>query len=173
MRFLLHNLLCVVTVIGPSMQPTLQTGDRILILRRGFKNKLKLGQIVVVAPQGIPPKSKLAINEVLFSGNAYIKRITALGGQVQYIPENELINEDLLEAQTVSMRGGIYIKPENRTYLPPLTAPLRTSDGGYKYSIPEGHCFILSDNRAFKSDSRIFGPIPMEAILGVAIAKLP
>ena len=34
--------------------------------------------------------------------------------------------------------------------------------------VPEGHVFVLNDNRIDERDSRIFGAIPLEAVVGVA-----
>lgn len=37
------------------------------------------------------------------------------------------------------------------------------------FIVPEGHVFVLGDNRAQSEDSRKFGPIPMSRILGKVV----
>jgi signal peptidase I len=33
-------------------------------------------------------------------------------------------------------------------------------------TVPDGHFYVLGDNRAAAKDSRFWGPVPLEAILG-------
>lgn len=40
------------------------------------------------------------------------------------------------------------------------------------YTIPEGHIFVLGDNRANSSDSREFGYVPFENIEGVVLGRI-
>ena len=42
----------------------------------------------------------------------------------------------------------------------------------YPYRVPEGHVFVLGDYRTQTQDSRDFGPIPMENVLGKVITIL-
>ena len=34
------------------------------------------------------------------------------------------------------------------------------------YKVPKGHYFLMGDNRDYSSDSRIWGPLPLENIMG-------
>jgi signal peptidase I len=36
----------------------------------------------------------------------------------------------------------------------------------HEITVPEGHLFMMGDNRNFSSDSRFWGPLPLERIMG-------
>ncbi len=82
------------------------------------------------------------------SGELLIKRIIALPGE------------------TVAIHGGkVWIngEPLDEPYLTQKTVgemPPRT--------VPEGHVFVLGDNRGFSNDSRSFGMVPLENLVGRA-----
>ena len=48
--------------------------------------------------------------------------------------------------------------------------PLRSTEVAYPYVIPEGHIWVMGDNRTKSQDSRYFGAIPVSSITGKAVA---
>jgi signal peptidase I len=71
-----------------------------------------------------------------------------------------------LPGETIEIRSGtIYINDQ------PLEEPyrVRSANGSYGPTIvPEGNVFVMGDNRGASNDSRIFGPVPLERVVGRA-----
>lgn len=85
-------------------------------------------------------------------------------------PENIQLDEDLIKrviaipGDTIEINGGeVYIngKAITESY---IREPTATSMPAMK--IPEGYYFVMGDNRNNSNDSRYFGPIPGESIVG-------
>jgi signal peptidase I len=71
-----------------------------------------------------------------------------------------------LPGETISGHGGqVYVDGE------PLDELYVTSPGGRdvpEQTIPPLHVFVMGDNRQFSNDSRNFGPVPIDDIIGRA-----
>jgi signal peptidase I len=153
----MRKILCVVTVKGDSMLPNLQSGERVVLARRPFA-KIKKGEIVVVVPPYLTAHSWQDSTALLFSNRAFIKRVTALSGQEQIVSMDEYVPE-----RHSTFDGFDQKRPTLQ----------RLVNGCYKWHVPPGHCFVMSDNRKSRSDSRYWGPLPLKSVLGVVIMKLP
>ncbi len=129
-----------------SMYPTLQPGDRIVVLK--LETSPSPGQIVVFKRPpsedcGGPPVPDL------------VKRVIGLPGQtiqgkdgVVYI-NGKLLKEPWLPAKTSKS------SPYTATF-----GPVR---------IPKGDYFMMGDNRTDSCDSRDWGPLPSSYIVGRAV----
>jgi signal peptidase I len=77
-----------------------------------------------------------------------IKRIIALPGETFEVRDGQVyINGEALEEPYVSQR---------------------TSGKSTPVTVPEGHVFVMGDNRGASNDSRSFGPVAQERIVGRA-----
>ncbi len=142
---------------SPSMEPTLGNGDRIIVNKLSYRlHEVNRGDVVVFkAPQG-------AVNGI----EDLIKRVIALPG--------ETIST---EAGRVRVDGGLLLEPylvsqdltSGFTLPPGCQNPTGAAD---TCLVPPGHVFVLGDNRTNSKDSRIFGPIPEDAILGRAFLRV-
>ncbi|EOS21458.1 signal peptidase I [Lachnospiraceae bacterium 3-1] len=131
-----------ISVVGPSMSPTLENGEKILVNRIGYKLfDPKRNDLIVFLPNG---------NE---KSHYYIKRVIALpGDRVQ-------INE-----------GTIYINGEpleEKVAVSAIENPLLAED---EIVIGEDEYFVLGDNRNNSEDSRYasIGNVKKEHIVGKA-----
>lgn len=129
------------TVDGPSMQPTLQSGERLLIDKISYYfREPSYGDVIVFRYPADPSQY-------------YIKRVVGLPGDVISIA-----------------RGMLFVngQPIVEEY---INGPTFGTFG--PYTVPEGHYFVLGDNRNNSEDSRSarVGPIPRELIVGRAAVR--
>lgn len=71
-----------------------------------------------------------------------------------------------MPGETISSRGGNVVINGQR-----LEEPYVTSPGGREITeqvIPPLHVFVMGDNRQFSNDSRNFGPVPIDSLVGRA-----
>jgi signal peptidase I len=152
-----------------SMEPTLDIGERVLVQRITHRlgSDPKVGQIIVFHPpagaDGVPAACGARIVEnrpcdtptKARSDQTFIKRVVAVGGD------------------TVMVRDGLaYVN--GREQPAPFAAPCAGGDGcdmTTPITIPKGSVFLMGDNRGNSDDSRFWGPIPVEWVIGEAFAS--
>ncbi len=128
-------------VKGQSMDPNFANGQYILTDKISYHFTVpKRGDVIVFKS----PANK----EIDF-----IKRVIGLPGErVRLTDGSFYINGKKLEEK--------YIPPENFLY------PGSFLRENVEITVPAGHLFVTGDNRPHSSDSREFGPIPYEDIVG-------
>lgn len=174
-----------------SMKPTLLVGDYL------FVNKPAYGYSRYSFPFGIAPIEQRIWPEepargdvVVFAlptntGIDYIKRVVALPGETLMVKRGRLyINNTLIEREMVQE---VMLEKLSGATVPAIEY-IETLPGGVKHSIyeesdfgpldntalftvPEGHYFVMGDNRDNSQDSRVdtaVGPVPFENIVGRA-----
>ncbi len=77
-----------------------------------------------------------------------VKRVVALAGQTVGIEDGELVVDS-----TVRHEPQVDVSRIDSTYFGPVT-------------VPPGAVFVLGDNRAESIDSRTYGPIPVDDLVG-------
>jgi len=136
----------LIGVSGPSMQDTLYTGDRILVLN-ALLCDFKAGDVVVVNAYNA------ALDETL------VKRIVAVGGQTVDID---------FDAGIVYVDGTALDEPY-------IKEPTYTTDGTqFPLTLEEDEVFIMGDNRNHSTDSRssMLGPVNVGYLQGKAVFLL-
>ena len=66
------------------------------------------------------------------------------------------------------MDGDVYI--DGRLLREPYLPEQVDTDHFPAVRVPDGHVFVMGDNRGNSADSRVIGPIPIDSIIGRAIA---
>ena len=75
-------VLQVVGVHGDSMTPTFEHGDQLLVLRRGFRRRVRVGAVVVCLP---PPGVVIPDGEAEARSQLMVKRVAELAGGKLYV----------------------------------------------------------------------------------------
>jgi signal peptidase I len=125
-----------------SMVPTLMVWDRILI------NKLAYDFVE-------PQRGDIALFESPEGGEEpLIKRVVGLPGD------------------TIEVRAGRLYVNGRRQREPYVNDHFRNMQSPYgPTEVPEGHYFMMGDNRGNSADSRVFGPVPEENLIGEALFR--
>ena len=151
-----------------SMEPTLDVGERVLVQRVTTRlgAEPKVGDIIVFHPpagaDGVPaqcgvparddrPCARPTRNN---SDQTFIKRVVATGGD------------------TVAVRDGLAIV-NGRAQPAPFAASCAGGDGcdmTRPITVPKGSLFLMGDNRGNSDDSRYWGPVPDDWVIGKAFA---
>jgi signal peptidase I len=153
-----------------SMEPTLDVGQRVLVNRISHRlgGEPKVGDVVVFTPpagassgecgdshSGGGTARPCARSTGGRDSETFIKRVVAVGGD------------------TVAIRDGHVIR-NGRVADEPFVQPCGGgSDCNFPDAIriPEGHVFLMGDNRGASEDSRYWGPLPVSRVIGKAFAS--
>ncbi|MFO7291842.1 MAG: signal peptidase I [Actinomycetes bacterium] len=150
-----------------SMLPTIEINDRVIVNKLAYRfGEPEPGDVVVVLNPALTDEQ---LQESI--PEAVIRSILEAVG-VRSRPEVDLIKRVVaVEGQTVEVADGrLYIDgvPQEEPYL--LEPDIRGTFG--PQVVPEGHVFLMGDNRNSSLDSRAFGPVPVEEIIGQAILRI-
>lgn len=151
---------------SPSMIPTLEIDDRVLVSKIAYRfGGPAPGDLVVFDS----PLARNAPDETLWE-SAVRNVVEALG--VQPVGVEDVIKRvvavagDRIEIRNnrVMVNGAILDEP----YLAP---DFQMWDLAPTY-VPAGHLWVMGDNRDNSHDSRRFGPIPSDSVVGRAFVRI-
>ncbi|EIJ36492.1 signal peptidase I [Thiothrix nivea] len=159
--YLRQNLVESFRVPSESMQPTVLKGDILFADKRynrpGYKQAVQRGDIAIF----VYPNNRTTY---------YIKRIIGLPGEkIQVKGADVLINGKPLRTEVSDTDNGLLVTEssegkswqvfwgENKLQLPQT-----------ELMVPPGHVFVMGDNRTGSNDSRFFGVVPLQDVVGKA-----
>lgn len=132
-----------------SMEHTIEIGDQLI----AEKVTLSLGQPVSVGDVVVFTNPEDSDHEYL------VKRVIATEGQTvtfiggRVFVDGEALDEDYAVGKTYALQEAVDV------------------DIDYPYTVPEGCVWVMGDNRENSADSRYFGPVPEDSIVGVALFR--
>ena len=164
-----------------SMKPTILEGDRVFINKLAYDLKVPF-TTWHLAEWSNPQRGDVVVFYSPYDGTRLVKRVIGLPGDVielrneqlviggkpvDYAPLGAEISDQLPEAERRDSQFAteqLSAKPHAVMAIPNIAA--RRSFGPTR--VPEGHYFMMGDNRDNSFDSRYFGMVERKRIIGKA-----
>jgi signal peptidase I len=141
-----------------SMKPTLEIGDHILVNKFSYGIKIPYLRTTMI-PIGQPQRGDIAV--FIYPEDKtkdFIKRVIAVGGDTVEIRSKKVF----INGAPMEDPYGVHV--EDIIY--PKSLQRRDNLGPIK--VPEGTLFVMGDNRDQSYDSRFWGFVKLEDVIGKA-----
>jgi signal peptidase I len=150
-----------------SMEPQLATGDRVVVSRLSYQlHEPRRGDVLVFDDPTQPPVVDRSLLPVRLGREA----LEALG--VIEPRGRELIKRVVaLPGETVWGQAG-QVVVDGRPLIEPYLSNPDITDDFPPIRVPDDHVFVMGDSRRNSKDSRRFGPVPNDIVVGRAIARV-
>jgi len=166
----------------PSMEDNMLVGDHLLVDKVAYSQslskvdgfvfpqlKIRRGMIVVF-------KAPHEVEAGNLDTMTYVKRVIGLSGDLIKIVGNRVyINGTPLVEPYTFFRGDVRVPadfpPENAIlwwdeFPPQFRNNLEHTEMGMAFRVPQDYYFCMGDNRNLSADSRIWGPLPADFLIG-------
>jgi signal peptidase I len=160
--FLISFIFQSYQVDGPSMQTTLNNSDRLLVWKlpktwariTGHNYVPNRGDVIIFVERGLADLSQPG-------GKQLIKRVIGLPGERVVVKDNVVT---------------VYNKQYPDGFSPDKTLPygkvITDTTNNVDITIPDGRIFVMGDNRPNSLDSRSFGPVDLNDVVGKLIMRV-
>jgi signal peptidase I len=151
-----------------SMEPTLDVGQRVLVNRLSHRlgSDPAIGDVITFHPPAgadqLPPRCGAAHADDQpcprptreQSKQTFIKRVVGLGGDRIAVRDGHVV------------RNG---REQEESFINPCAGG-QGCDMPRAVTVPRGYVFLMGDNRGASDDSRFWGPVPVDWVIGEAFA---
>ncbi len=168
-----------------SMMPTFLTYDFLLVDKISYGIHLPILNTELI-DIGDPERGDVVVfrypnyeKQEAYQGADFIKRVIGLpGDKIEYVKDKLMVNDKVIEYQKIGTYTGIekgvgmtgykhYREILDNNPHDVLLHP-NASSRSVMLIVPKGHYFVMGDNRSRSSDSRFWGFVPEEYLLGKA-----
>ena len=141
-------------ISGPSMETTMFQDNRVLVNKLSYRlHDIHRGDVVVF--------DRVSVDGEVVQHDDLIKRVIGLSGETISIKDCQVfINSKLLNEPYLNDFDLAQSSVDDRCRVPVMEETL----------IPEDHLFVMGDNRPQSFDSRMFGSIEQNLVVGRAFA---
>lgn len=153
-----------------SMLPQLQIDDRVVVSKLAYKaHDPRRGDIIVFDD---PKTGQSTETDVERTGVAKVLRKIGEGVGVVQPSTDEFIKRVIaLPGERVEGRDGYVYINDHKLIEPYLPEGVRTDDFDPQ-TVAKGKLWVMGDNRSGSADSRVFGQIDVDSIVGRAVIKV-
>jgi len=144
-----------------SMTPTLQIGDRVLVNKLSYEfGDISRGDLIVFQKQNNENETKTDL----------IKRVIALEGEWIEIFEGQIFIKETVDTERKLLQEPYLADGVITTGFVDLSKCEQSTET--TCLIPNDHVFVLGDNRSGSRDSRYFGPVHEDNVVGRAFIRI-
>lgn len=159
-----------------SLEPTLLIGDVILVNKYAYGLRTPVGNKTFFEV-GRPKRGDIVVFEWPPNRNIYmIKRVIGVpGDKIEYRDGILFINgieakQEFIQHKLEGGSNSVELRQENLLGVKhELFYSPNFNNRNYSIIVPENHYFMMGDNRSFSSDSRAWGFMPFDNIVGKAV----
>jgi len=164
-----------------SMKPTILEGDRVFVNKLAYDFKVPF-TTVHLAEWSNPQRGEIVVFYSPYDGKRLVKRVIGLPGDTIELRSNTLIingqpveytsiNKELLRDVAPSDLATHHFTTEKlpgQTHAVAAFPAVQARRDFGPYQVPDGKYFMMGDNRDDSFDSRYYGPVERQQILGRA-----
>lgn len=165
-----------------SMKPTILEGDRIVVNKLAYDLKIPYTRWQIVR-WGNPDRGDIVVLRSPADGKRLVKRVVGLPGDTIAMVRNRLVvNGEPVHYSPLDAELAVRFRPEgegrvvaaeqlgNGAHAMMITPGARSLRSFAPIEVPEGRYFLMGDNRDESFDSRHFGLVERDLIIGRALA---